>query len=138
MTFWTVFLQKDLVEKFITFKKLLKQYEKKKAEELLDKVQDSAIDRNEDSLEMIIEYSEEWILETEAINKLLNNEKQIFKIGKYIIILLFIVYVSGIYSSMLPNEIIIGDFSKIDLAQIFFVIEIILILYWFWRIFNFS
>ena len=109
-----------------------------KAEELLDDIQDSAVDRDDDSLKIILNYSEEWNFKSEAINILLGEENKIYKIGKYIIILLAIVFASGMYSSSLPNEFVIEDVSRITLTQIFFALEVFLIIYWFWIIFNFA
>ena len=42
------------------------------------------------------------------------------------------------YSSSLPNEFVIEDVSRITLTQIFFALEVFLIIYWFWIIFNFA
>lgn len=137
---WVLFLQRDLTEKSIAFKKRLKEYEKKKAEELLDDIQDSAMDRDEDSLKIILNYSEEWNLKSEAINRLISEENKIYKIGKYIIIFLAFIFASGMYSSSLPNEsfFMIVDISRITATQGFFAIEVFLIIYWFWIIFNFA
>ena len=137
---WVIFLQRDLTEKIIVFKKQLKEYEKKKAEELLDEIQDSTMDRSEDSLEIILGYLSEWELKREAIHKLLSNENEIYKIGRNIIILLAVVFISGMYSSALPNTSFFGieGISRIEASRGFFILEILLILFWFWKIFNFA
>ncbi|MCK5642900.1 MAG: hypothetical protein KAJ19_18970 [Gammaproteobacteria bacterium] len=137
---WVLFLQRDLTEKFIAFKNRLKEYEKKKAEELLDDIQDSAMDRDEESLKIILNYSDEWNLKSEAINILINEENKIYNIGKYIIILLGAIFASGMYSSSSPNEsfFIMEGVSRITATQVFFAIEVFLIIYWFWIIFNFA
>ncbi len=135
---WVIFLQKDLTEKTIIFKKYLKEYEKNKAEELLNAIQDTTLDRGEKSLEIIMIYSEEWRLKSEAISRLMSKENEIRKVGRYIIFLLAIVFGSCLYASAEPNNLVIEDLSRITAAQIFFAIEISLILYWFLKIFDFA
>ena len=137
---WVLFLQRDLTEKSTAFKNQLKAYEKKKAEELLDDIQDLAMDRNEESLKIILDYSDEWNLKSEAINILNSEETKIYKIGKYIIIMLGVVFASAMYASSLPNEIFFGmrDISRLTATQGFFTAEVFLIIYWFWIIFNFA
>lgn len=137
---WVLFLQKDLTGKIIIFKKHLKEYEKKKAEELLNAIQDTTMDRGEKSLEIIMNYSEEWRLKSKAISRLMSKENDIRKIGRYIIILLVIVFGSGFYASAEPNNsfLVIEDLSRIAAAQFFFTIEIFLILYWFLKIYDFT
>ena len=135
---WVIFLQKDLTEKTIIFKKYLKEYEKNKAEELLNAIQDTTLDRGEKSLEIIMNYSEEWRLKSEAISRLMSKENEIRKVGRYIIFLLAIVFGSCLYASAEPNNLVIEDLSRITAAQIFFAIEISLILYWFLKIFDFA
>lgn len=137
---WVLYLQKDLTEKTIIFKKYLKEYEKKKAEELLNAIQDTTMDRGEKSLEIIMNYSEEWRLKSKAISRLMSKENDIRKVGRYIIILLAIVFGSGLYASAEPNNSFLGivDLSRIAAAQFFFTIEIFLILYWFLKIFDFT
>lgn len=137
---WVLFLQRDLIEKSIIFKKHLKEYEKKKAEELLNAIQATTRDRDEKSLEIIMNYSEEWRLKSEAISRLMSKENDIRKIGRHIIILLAIVFGSGLYASAEPNNsfLAIEDLSRITAAQVFFTIEIFLILYWFLKIFDFA
>lgn len=137
---WVIFLQRDLTEKSIIFKKHLKEYEKKKAEELLNAIQDTTMDRDEKSLEIIMNYSEEWRLKSEAISRLMSTENEIRKVGRYIIFLLAIVFGSGLYASAEPNNsfLVMEDLSRIAAAQVFFAIEIFLILYWFLKIFDFA
>lgn len=135
---WVIFLQKDLTEKTIIFKKYLKEYEKNKAEELLNAIQDTTLDRGEKSLEIIMNYSEEWRLKSEAISRLMSKENEIRKVGRYIIFLLAIVFGSCLYASAEPNNLVIEDLSRITAAQIFFAIEISLILYWFHQIYDFA
>ncbi len=147
-TIWIIFLQRDLPEKIIVFKKRLKEYRIKKAEELLKRVLadirdvkdsiDNGSEKYEMSLEIVMKHSDEWYLKSEAINRLLSKESEIYKIGRYVIIVLAVVFISGIYSSTSPDEIISGNISRIDATQIFFVVEIILIVDWIWIIFNFG
>ena len=85
-------------------------------------------------------YSYEWNLKSEAISRLIDEENKIYKIGKYIIILLAVVFASCMYSSSLPNKsfFIMEGISRITATQGFFAIEVFLIIYWFWIIFNFA
>lgn len=137
---WVLYLQKELTEKIIIFKKHLKKYEKKKAEELLNAIQDTTMDRGEKSLETIMNYSEEWRLKSKAISRLMSKENDIRKVGRHIIFLLAIVFGSGLYASAEPNNSFLGiaDLSRITAAQGFFTIEIFLILYWFHQIYDFA
>lgn len=137
---WVLFLQRDLTEKSIAFKKGLKEYGKKKAEELLNEIHDIARDRTEELLEFIMNYSEEWRLKSGAISRLIGKENEIYRIGRYVIYLLFIVFASGLYASAGPDNLFIGieSLSRITAAQVFFASEIFLILYWFLKIFNFG
>jgi hypothetical protein len=96
---WVLYLQKELTEKIIIFKKHLKEYEKKKAEELLNAIQDTTMDRGEKSLETIMNHSEEWRLKSKAISRLMSKENDIRKVGRHIIFLLAIVFGSGLYAS---------------------------------------
>ena len=70
----------------------------------------------------------------------MSTENEIRKVGRYIIFLLAIVFGSGLYASAEPNNsfLVIEDLSRIVAAQVFFAIEIFLILYWFLKIFDFG
>ena len=136
---WIIFLQKDLTEKSMKFKDTLKNYGENEAEKLLQKIEATIKDKKEESLKIIIDYSEEWNLKNEAISQLIDEENDIYKIGKYIIYLLFIIFFSGLYSSAGPNELFLGfDATRLGIFQLFFSIEIFLILWWFLKIFNFA
>ena len=136
---WIIFLQKDLTEKSMKFKDTLKNYGENEAEKLLQKIEATIKDKKEESLKIIIDYSEEWNLKNEAISQLIDEENDIYKIGKYIIYLLFIIFFSGLYSSAGPNELFLGfDATRLGTFQLFFSIEIFLILWWFLKIFNFA
>ena len=136
---WVIFLQRDLTEKTMEFKNTLKNYEKNEAENLLKKIEATIKDEKEESLKIIIDYSEEWKLKSEAISQLIDKENDIYKMGKYVIYLLFIIFFSGLYSSAGPNELFLGfDATRLGTFQIFFAIEIFLILWWFLKIFDFA
>lgn len=136
---WVIFLQRDLTDKTIKFKNDLKSYEKKEAEKLLQEIQATIKDEKEEALKIIIDYSEEWELKSEAISQLINKENYIYKIGNYIIYLLFIIFFSGLYASARPNELFLGlNATRLDICQIFFAAEIFLIFWWFLKIFNFA
>ena len=136
---WIIFLQKDLTEKSMKFKDTLKNYGENEAGKLLQKIEATIKDKKEESLKIIIDYSEEWNLKNEAISQLIDEENDIYKIGKYIIYLLFIIFFSGLYSSAGPNELFLGfDATRLGTFQLFFSIEIFLILWWFLKIFNFA
>jgi hypothetical protein len=139
VTIWVVFLQKDLTEKTLEFKKTLKSYEKQEAEKLLQEIQNTIKDEEEEAVKIIINYSEEWKIKSEAVSRLINKENEIYKIGKNIIYSLFIIFISGFYASAGPNELfLILDTTRIGTFQFFFVLEISLILYWFLKIFEFA
>lgn len=136
---WVIFLQKDLTEKSMKFKDTLKNYRENEAEKLLQKIEATIKDEKEESLKVIIDYSEEWKLKNEAISQLIDKENDIYKIGKYIIYLLFVIFLSGFYSSAGPNELFLGfGATRLGIFQLFFSIEIFLILWWFLKIFNFA
>jgi hypothetical protein len=136
---WIIFLQRDLTDKSIKFKNNLKSYEKKEAEKLLQEIQATIKDEKEEALKIIIDYSEEWKLKSEAVSQLINKENDIYRIGKYIIYLLFIIFFSGLYASAGPNEFFLGfNATRLGTFQLFFAAEIFLILWWFLKIFDFA
>jgi hypothetical protein len=139
---WVVFLQRDLNEKTIIFKKDLKEYRRKKSLDLFNKIRDVCASHenegDEQSLEIIMTFMDDWQQENEAISDLLGNEDSIYKNGKYVLLLLIALFFSGLYSSMHPDKIIIVDISRIELTQVVFVIESVLIFKWFWDIYSFG
>ena len=136
---WIIFLQRDLTDKTIKFKNELKCYEKQEAEKLLQEIQAIIKDEKEEALKIIIDYSEEWKLKSEAISQLINKENDIYRMGKYIIYLLLIIFFSGFYASTGPTESFLGiDATRLEIFQIFFAAEILLILWWFLKIFDFA
>ncbi len=53
--------------------------------------------------------------------------------------MLFIIFSSGLYASAGPNESFLGiNITRLETFQIFFAIEIALILFWFLKIFDFA
>ncbi len=136
---WVIFLQRDLTDKTTKFKNELKSYEKQEAEKLLQEIQATIKDEKEEALKIIIDYSEEWKLKSEAISQLLNKENDIYRNGKYIIYSLFIIFFSGLYTSAGPNELFLGfNATRLGTFQAFFAVEIFLILWWFLKIFDFA
>lgn len=141
-TIWVVFLQRDLTEKTIVFKQDLKKYGREKSLELFNDIQefckDSENEGDEQSLEIIMTFMDDWQGKNEAISKLLKNEDSIYKSGKYVLILLAALFFSGIYSTSNPEDMIFGTMSRIEATQILFLIESSLIFLWFYKIYNFG
>lgn len=135
---WTIFLQKELVSKLIEFKNNLKLYEKDEAEKLLQRIQDAIKDEHEKALEIIIDYSKEWQLKSEAVFQLLNKENEIYKSWNTIIYLLLAIFASAFYASAGPDELIFTtNITRLGVCQILFGIEIILIFRWIKSMFDF-
>lgn len=143
---FVIFIPRNLPEKITVFRKRLNEYKKKKVEELLIKLPVGIEDikairddpeKHEIFLESAINISDGWSLKIEAINRLLIKETEIHKIGKFVLFSIATVFVSGIFSNIAPGDFIVGEFSRIDLTQILFIVEIFLVLYWIWIIFNF-
>lgn len=135
---WTIFLQKELVSKLIEFKNNLKLYEKYEAEKLLQRIQDAIKDEHEKALEIIIDYSKEWQLKSEAIFQLLNKENEIYKSWNNIIYLLLAIFASAFYASAGPDELIFTtNITRLGVCQMLFGIEIILIFRWIKSMFDF-
>lgn len=88
-------------------------------------------------MDIAINISDKWSLKIEAINRLLIKENEIHKVGKFVLFSIAAVFISGMYSKAAPDDFIVGEFSRINLTQILFIVEIFLALYWIWIIFNF-
>jgi len=143
---FVIFIPRNLPEKITVFRKRLNEYKKQKVEELLIKLPAGIEDiraikddpeKHERFLDIAINISDKWSLKIEAINRLLIKENEIHKIGKFVLFSIAAVFISGMYSKSAPDDFIVGEFSRINLTHILFIVEIFLILYWIWIIFNF-
>ncbi|MBP2030296.1 hypothetical protein J2755_001230 [Methanohalophilus levihalophilus] len=141
-TIWVIFLQRDLNDKIQNFKKNLKDYRRDRALELFEDIKDFCktpdVGSEEESLEIIMDYTDDWQQKDEAISKLLSDEKMIYKIGKFVLSGLLIVFLFGLYTTSNPNDLVIWNYSRLHLTQSFFVVEIFLIFFWFWRIYSYA
>ncbi len=116
----------------------MKLYEKDEAEKLLQRIQDAIKDEHEKALEIIIDYSKEWQLKSEAVFQLLNKENEIYKSWNTIIYLLLAIFASAFYASAGPDELIFTtNITRLGVCQILFGIEIILIFRWIKSMFDF-
>lgn len=136
---WTIFLKKDTVKSLRKFKTALKDYEKKNAKDLFEKIRGAEKERDvTKAMEKISEYTDDWSYVTEAVSILKNKENKVYNYGKYAIVLFAGTFLFGLYISDQPEIIFTGDITRIAFLHFLFALEILLIFYWIWLIFDFS
>ena len=140
---WIIFLQKDLSEKIAKFNQGLKCYEREEAKNLIGKIKEIIDEEKRESidkaLEALTEYFDDWKVKSAAISLLIKKEEDIYRIGKTMLFMLFVVYISGIYASWSPKDYFLGTgYSRLSVLQFFFFILVLIVIWWLWRILEFG
>jgi len=140
---WIIFLQKDLSEKITKFNQILKEYERQEAKKLLRKIKEIISKKSEKStdeaLEALTKYFDDWKIKSAAISLLIKKEERIYQLGKIMLAMLLVIYLSGIYTSWGPNDYFLGtNYSRLSVLQSFFIILIFIVVLWLWDILNFG
>jgi len=92
----------------------------------------------EEALEEISEYTDNWYYLTHAITKLLEEDNRIHKWAKRVITLFALTFLMGIYTSGGPQELFTGQYTRLDILLALFAIEILASLYWLWMFISFN
>jgi len=92
----------------------------------------------EEALDEISEYTNNWFYLTQAVSKLLEEDRRINKWAKYVIILFALTFLMGIHASGAPHEIFVGELARLDALLGLFAVEILASLYWVWMFISFN
>jgi hypothetical protein len=138
VTIWAVFLRKEFSDSLTKFRKNLRGYKKKQSRILLDDVTRAIGSKNEDAMDQISEFTDNWNLICEAVSTLLAEEKRMQKWTQYVIALFALTFLAGIYASYGPQLIFTGQFTRLDLLLALFALEVLASLYWLWKLFSFN
>jgi len=139
VSIWTLFLQKEMARSIAKFKAVLKDYENTKARDLLDKIKKAEQKKDvKKAMERISDYTEDWTYIADAVSILNNKENGIYKYGKYAIGLFAVTFLFAVYTAGEPEAILTGQITRIGFLHFLFALEILLIFYWIWIIFDFG
>jgi flagellar motor component MotA len=111
VTIWGVLLRKEFATTIGEFKAILRSYEKKKAKDLLTEIKKALKKKEEEALNEISDYTDNWYYVTSAVTKLLDEEKRIHKWAKYVVILFALTFAMGIHASTGSQELFLGEYS---------------------------
>jgi hypothetical protein len=138
VTIWAVFLRKEFSESLGKFRKNLREYKKKQSKILLVDVSRALRNKKENAMDEITKFTDNWNLISEGVSNLLSEEKKIQEWTRYVLALYALTFVTGIYASYGPQLLFSGQFTRLDLLLSLFALEILVSLYWLWKLFAFN
>jgi len=139
VTLWAVWIRKEFSEALSSFRIALRKYQKKKSKSLLKDIKECVDDKEEqEALDEISEYTNNWFYLTQAVSKLLEEDKRVNNWAKYVLIAFAITFLMGIHASGAPQEIFSGEITRLDALLGLFALEILASLYWVWTFISFS
>ena len=140
VTIWSVLLRREFAKTLGEFKVILRNYQRKKSKDLLTEIKRVVRKRGgkEEALDEISEYTNNWYYLTQAVAKLLEEDKRVHKWAKYVIILFGGTFLMGIYTSGSPQEIFFEPYTRLDILLFLFAIEILVSLKWLWMLISFN
>lgn len=139
MGIWTIFLRREVTKSLSKFKAVLKDYEKQKATDLFEKIRNAEKEKDvRKAMDRISDYTESWAYISEAVSVLKSKEDQIYKYGKYAIAFFAITFLFALYTATEPEAILTGYITRIGFLHFLLALEILLIFYWIWIVFDFG
>jgi len=136
---WTLFLRREMTKSLTKFRAVLKDYKKQKAKDLFEKIRDA--EKKPDvikAMDRISDYTDSWGYISEAVSVLKSKEDQIYKYGKYAIAFFAGTFLFALYTATEPEAIFTGYITRIGFLHFLLALEILLIFYWIWIIFDFG
>ncbi len=147
---WAALLRKDFREGISGFRKALRKYKKKIADDLWVELEEERakgiverkgkVDR-EATLDLITVYTDSWTDITSAVEKLREKEEDVHKRVKWILVLLALTFLGGFWASYNPLEVLSTEppnVTRIDLLLGLFMITLLVSLHWVWKLISFN